>query len=270
MAPHLWVMSTQSSQNISPLHDQRVKGRRIVVTEDPRLHLVWLYDRVFVKPIPKYLLSHQFWTTYLCRHDSPLGKDRQEIFKAALGYLRTYQHLIKHESDFNIAQEDGLRLLPQHLQYDAFCRLASAFDLISDSEVSARYSYGELRLTRLNLYGRLFLRRSSFEYIHGQYADIFSRYYGPFLFMFGALSVILSAMQVELAVEQRTTVPWNAIWPICRWFSVLSLVGTLVMAATLFGFLLWLIADEWIFALRARRRRQRTRAICKSEQESGL
>src|SRR5277367_6199205 len=39
MAPYLWTMSTQSSANISPLHHQKVKGREIVVTEDPRLHL---------------------------------------------------------------------------------------------------------------------------------------------------------------------------------------------------------------------------------------
>ena len=39
MAPHLWVMSTYSSSNIRPLHHQRVKGRDIIVTEDPRLHL---------------------------------------------------------------------------------------------------------------------------------------------------------------------------------------------------------------------------------------
>lgn len=60
MSPHLWMMSTQSSANISPLHRQRVKGREIVITEDPKLHLVWIYDRIFIKPLPKYLLSHAF------------------------------------------------------------------------------------------------------------------------------------------------------------------------------------------------------------------
>ncbi|KAE9966188.1 hypothetical protein EG328_009104, partial [Venturia inaequalis] len=39
IAPRLWVMSTQSSANINPLHRQRVKGREIVITEEPRLHL---------------------------------------------------------------------------------------------------------------------------------------------------------------------------------------------------------------------------------------
>ena len=46
MAPHLWIMSTQLSTNLCPLHQQKVKGREIVITEDPRLQLVWIYDRI--------------------------------------------------------------------------------------------------------------------------------------------------------------------------------------------------------------------------------
>src|SRR6266496_3694718 len=46
IAPHLWIMSTQSSANINPLHQQRIKGREILITEDPRLHLVWIHDRI--------------------------------------------------------------------------------------------------------------------------------------------------------------------------------------------------------------------------------
>ncbi|RYO22015.1 hypothetical protein AA0113_g12779 [Alternaria arborescens] len=60
IAPRLWIMTTTSSANVNPLHHQRVKGREIIVTEDPRLHLVWIHDRIFIKPIPRYLLSHTF------------------------------------------------------------------------------------------------------------------------------------------------------------------------------------------------------------------
>ena len=58
-------MSTQSSANINALHRQRVKGRHIIITEEVRLHLVWIHDRIFVKPLPKYLLSHVFWEWFL-------------------------------------------------------------------------------------------------------------------------------------------------------------------------------------------------------------
>lgn len=45
MAPRLWIMTTFSSTNINSLHHQRVKGREIIVTEERRLHLVWIHNR---------------------------------------------------------------------------------------------------------------------------------------------------------------------------------------------------------------------------------
>ncbi|KAI9742515.1 MAG: hypothetical protein M1835_003060, partial [Candelina submexicana] len=52
LAPYLWLIATQSSQHISPLHEQVLKGRQIVITEKPELHLVWTDGRIFIKPIP--------------------------------------------------------------------------------------------------------------------------------------------------------------------------------------------------------------------------
>lgn len=60
MTDRLWWMAKQASASISPLHRQRAKRRTIVVTEDPKLHLVWIHDRAFVKPLPYYILSHSF------------------------------------------------------------------------------------------------------------------------------------------------------------------------------------------------------------------
>jgi len=259
MAPRLWMMSTQSSTNISPLHHQRVKGREIMITEDPRLHLVWIHDRIFVKPLPKYLLSHSFWTKYLIDASSPLGKRRQEVLRAALGYLRTYDNLIRHESDFSIAQREELRLIPPSVSYAQFCAFTSGFDKITDSEVSARYSYGELRLTRLNLYCKIFLHRYHFQQVHGQYGAFFSQYYGPLLFIFGILSLVLSAMQVELAAEQLLAILWNAFWRLSRWVSVLSIVAITAVALALGSLLVRMIIDEWLFALKARWRKRRSK-----------
>lgn len=118
-APQLWVMSTPSSTNVNPLHRQRVKGREIVVTEEPRLHLVWFYDRI-IKPLPKYLLSHRFWEMFLANKSSCLGGRREKIRRAALGYLRTYRYLIRHESDFTIAIQHHLRLIPQDVGWVDF------------------------------------------------------------------------------------------------------------------------------------------------------
>jgi hypothetical protein len=56
MAGKMWWFSKRDSRSISPIRHQRVKGRNIVVTENPKLHLVWIKGRVFIKPLPEYLL----------------------------------------------------------------------------------------------------------------------------------------------------------------------------------------------------------------------
>ena len=85
----------------------------IVVAEEPKLHLVWTDDRIFVKPLPQYLTSNAFWRDYL---GDGAGATMRGCLaptrKAALGYFRTWFHLIKSESDFRIAQEASLPLVP--------------------------------------------------------------------------------------------------------------------------------------------------------------
>ena len=231
MAPHLWMMSTPSSANISPLHQQKVKGRAIIVTEDPRLHLVWIYDRVFIKPLPKYLLSYSFWTEYLSPKKSPFrGSDKEEqrnfseIRRSALGFIRTYYYLIQHESDFDIACHGDSRLSPFGISWIDFCNFSKDFRNIGDNLVSERYRYGELRLTRLNYYAKIFLRKFHYERVHGQYGAFFARFYGPLLFIFGVLSIVLSAMQVELGSETLlSSYQWQSFWFACRWFAIITL-----------------------------------------------
>ncbi|TLD15767.1 uncharacterized protein PgNI_02063 [Pyricularia grisea] len=219
MAPYLWVLSTQSSANIRPLHRQRIFGRDILITESPRLHLVWYHNRIFIKPLPRYLMSYKFWTKFLSEPAETAGRAymssgasydmllggvpgrAEKLRRAALGFIRTYRHLIRHESDFNIARSLGL--IPCDTTWARFCAFVSGFDdEILDVHVSGRYHYGELRLTRLNFYSPLFLRRTRFQYLPEQYSTIFGRYFGPLLFVFGIFSVVLSTMQVDLAVQE--------------------------------------------------------------------
>ncbi|KAK6522468.1 hypothetical protein TWF281_003029 [Arthrobotrys megalospora] len=254
MAPRLWMMSTQSSSSIRPLHRQRAVGRRILVTESPRLHLIWYYDQVFVKPLPAYLMSYAFWETYLLSNSSPLGNRRHEIRKAALGYIRTYRHLVRYESDFEIAQEPGARLLPADITWEQFCAFVYKFDEISDKDVTRRYNYGELRLTRLNFYSMFILRRLEYEHVPAQYAAYFNRYYTPLLFIFAAASLELSAMQVEIAFEQAVG-SVSSVMPVFRWFSIVVILAGILAVVLLFGYALYMYTDEWIYALRQRRKR---------------
>jgi hypothetical protein len=247
----------QSSTNISPLHRQKVKGRDIILTEDPRLHLIWYYDRIFLKPLPQYLLSNAFWLKYLLATSSPLGDDRETIRRAALGYLRTYFYLIRHESDFCIAKDKRLRLVPEKVSWEQFCDFSSAFDSIQDREVSLRYSYGEIRLSRLNLYSKLFLRKRHFQRMHAQYGAYFALFYGPILFVFGIFSVLLSAMQVEIAVEQLLVMDhWISFWLVCRWFSIVCLLLVVGLSFYLASLFLFKFAREWIYAFGDRRKKQ--------------
>ncbi|RYP65457.1 hypothetical protein DL770_008987 [Monosporascus sp. CRB-9-2] len=211
VAPRLWIMSTQSSTNVEALHRQRIKGREILVTEDPRLHLVWIHDRVFIKPIPKYLLSHHFWEHFLMRKPPVRGARQDLIQRAATGYLRSYRYLIQHESDFVMAKQDHLRLVPRHVEWPEFCRFISNFARIEDIDVSPRYHYGELRLSRLNFYAPFLFGKFHFQKTHWQYSDYFARFYGPVLFAFAVASTVLSSMQVEMAVEQTIEVDGKRI-----------------------------------------------------------
>ncbi|SPO06687.1 uncharacterized protein DNG_09379 [Cephalotrichum gorgonifer] len=117
-----------------PLHHQLVLGRTIVVTERMDMHLVWKNDRIFLKPLPGYLiLDATFWPKYLaCTDECAVSKraavgaaadssgllpacDRTRIRKSAMGLLFSYAALIMHESDFEIAKDR--RLIPADLPW---------------------------------------------------------------------------------------------------------------------------------------------------------
>lgn len=221
---------------------------------------MWIYDRVFIKPLPRYLLSYAFWTEYLLSEESQLGgrssEDREtyiKIRKSALGLLRTYYYLIQHESDFEIARNQDARLLPSDVSWAEFCNFSKDFEDISDDSVSDRYHYGELRLTRLNVYSKILLWKFQYERVHGQYGAFFARFYGPLLFIFGITSIVLSAMQVELGVETLLTITqWRSFWFVCRWFAIITLVCMILLTLSLVSLLVGMTIDEWGFALRSR------------------
>ncbi|KAH7193807.1 uncharacterized protein B0J16DRAFT_336030 [Fusarium flagelliforme] len=250
VAKRLWWMSTQDHANISPLHRQAVKGRNIVVTQDPKLHLVWIQDRIFIKPLPKYLTSHAFWKHYLGADGGPR---RERIRKAALGFLRTYFYLIQSEYDFNLAQDISRCLIPAGVTWEKFCDFSSDFPEISDKSVSLRYAYGEIRLTRLNLYAPLILGKSKFQRVEYQYGAYFAHFYGPILFMVAMVSTILSGLQVAIAVQQehpgRNSL---GIQDAGLWFSVVIILFLCAVILLLFSVLIYKIAREWRFAIRDR------------------
>ena len=142
-----------------------------------------------------------------------------------------------------------MRLLPPNITWEQFCDFSARNHAISDSQVSIRYHYGELILTRLNLYVKFFLRKFYYEQVHGQYGAYFSRFYGPFLFIFAVFSIFLNAMQVELSVESLTSLQWQPFWYLSRWFSVLTLACLAFLTWSLVLLLIGMIVDEWVWAI---------------------
>lgn len=173
---YLWLCGLPSSPR--SLHYQQLKGRQIVISEQLDLHLIWSSNpnRIFVKPLPRYLLSPQFWRSHIC-----VSRD---VYQTALGFILSYIHLIERESDFNIATEHNL--LPAEISWPAWLEfmkevLAATADVTHSSApskmhvhtsqaelkrsdsgrvsvgVNPRFVYGELRLGRLNWITRLIL-----------------------------------------------------------------------------------------------------------------
>lgn len=250
-AKKLWWMSMQDSRNISPLHRQSVKGRKIVVTEDPKLHLVWIQDRIFIKPLPRYITSHAFWTKFLGGGGGP---DAGQIRRAALGYLRTYYHLIQYESDFRIAQEPGLCLIPADITWEQFCSFTALLCHVKDEHVSLRYCYGEVRLTRLNFYAPLVLGKSHFQRVDYQYGQYFARFFTPAVFVFAIVAVILGALQVIVTVGDD---PVSGLAKSAVLISVVAMAASCALLLTLAFLLAYKVVKEWQFAIRDRIRRQR-------------
>lgn len=216
---NLWLVARKSGKNIDPLNRQRVKTREIIATEDARLHLVWYRNRIYVKPMPLCLLNHDFWATYLsspvenapsAHHTSaPQPNPYKPFFdrRIALGFMRSYALLVRHRVDFVLARES--HLFPIEFDWEQWSEFIAHFRHIEDDEVANRYHYGQLRLSRLNWAVRLCRPSSAatkwfYEVPHWSIGMYVERAITPLLFGFASLSLVLSSMQVLLAVPDES------------------------------------------------------------------
>ncbi|KAL2104706.1 hypothetical protein VUR80DRAFT_9817 [Thermomyces stellatus] len=259
-------VQTPDYRHIYPLHHQAAHARQIIVDENPGLHLLWYYDRIFVKPIPAYFLSAAFWT-YLRNADN-------EVYRAAVGFMRTYHYLIRYELDYDLACER--RLIPRHSgkrgrhgddheehrddrerhpTYAEFCRFIEQFDRVPDSDVCRRYHYGELRLTRINRAAFLWKGKLAYFHIYPQWGSYLRHFFAPIVMILGGASVILSAMQVNLNAQEilDSGGPWMSFVKASLYFPVVTiLLIAAVVSVSLLGALGMALND----LMRARRLRQ--------------
>lgn len=277
----LWLVARKWSQKVDPLHVQRIKGRSLIPAEDPRFHLVWQHDKVFLKPMPICLLNYDFWNNHLCSpvpdavwtdprkpsssNDTPFDRS------VALGFLRSYALLIRHHIDFVYAKD--AHLIPEGLDWIRWSKFINHFRTLEDNQVAKRYHYGQLRLNRLNWLVRFYRPRNAetiwfYEVPHWSIGVYLQRVTFPLLFMFASVSLTLSAMQVAHSV------PADALWSQSSSASGLLYVGraswVFAVAVLLLSGVVWLLLGgipltavayqlQWGFRKHVHERKQQNR-----------
>lgn len=246
----LWLVARKECSHIDPLHHQHVKGRQVIVSEDPKMHLIWTPNKVFIKPVPYCLFNYHFWLFFLSSgvcteklRGLPKSQDHANFNRAlALGFLRSYSHLIRHRSDFVIAIDH--HLIPADIDWLSWRCFIAHFHHVPDSRVAQRYHYGQMRHSRLNHLVRLTLprERSTFwfyEPLHWSAAPYMKGITTSVGFIFATLSLVLSSMQVSLAAIPGTRATANSYWTFSVMVQFAIVVSWILMAAVPLAFVIW-------------------------------
>lgn len=246
-----------------PLHRQVLMSRSIVVAEEMELHLVWSKNRLFIKPVPAYLLDPDFWTSHLLSGGGESVADRQnDLAACARRFLFSYTALISYASDFTIACQCGL--LPSSVSWAGWKTLCA--QLLSShcySAVDPRYWYGELRLSRLNkvdIFRKGFvLRGYSSVGGHAMYDDLLRDNFTALAAALGYVVIVLTAMQVVLATGRLQ--PNRAFQNASFGFSVFGIIAPIIAAAGIVAVVLSMFVSNWAATERYESRRFREMGV---------
>lgn len=249
---YLWLAGMRKAAR--PLHRQVMMSRNVIVTEQADLHLIWRGPRIYIKPLPSYLLNVDFWNKNLCSDSG--------LFKSAKGFLLSYIWLVHNESDFQMAMDSSShpRLLPEGITYPKWRNFVSDFmekdDFETMKQINIRYRFGELRLNRLNYicrikYGRKRFVRGYFYEYH-EYGAFLEHNFAWIVTFFGYIAIVLTAMQVGLATNQLMyNIPFHRA---SYGFTVFSITSPLVAAGVIALLLLVTAGDNIIRAAKHERR----------------
>ncbi|KAJ6785756.1 hypothetical protein PWT90_04846 [Aphanocladium album] len=218
------------------LHHQLLLGREILITEQMDLHLVWTTGKVFLKPIPRFVLEPTFWTRYLCCGECGCSSSvtkpecvRPRLYRQALGFLFSYAALLLHESDFRIAEDK--HLLPPEVTWPAWRTLVEQLDTENIYPyIDQRFIHGELRLSRLNkIYALTKTPMRRYMAHWNQYSAFFHDNFTTLASATVYIAIVLTAMQVGLATE---SLGHNQAFQSASYgFTVFSILGPLIAAS---------------------------------------
>ncbi|KAL1624244.1 hypothetical protein SLS56_007946 [Neofusicoccum ribis] len=221
----------------------------IILSETPGLHLVWHFQCIFIKPIPRYMLSHAFWQ-YAFHHST----DTKDLYGASAGFMRSYSYLIRYQSDFDKAISESL--IPDKdsegnaITFERFAKFIEPFARLKDERVSPRFQYGELRLTRLNIFTRFLLGKLTYFHINAQWASYLKRYLTPMITTFAIFSVVLNAMQVALAAQSmsESSENWQTFSDASWYFAVTTVVTAAIGISIIASLVIFMFINEHLFA----------------------
>ncbi|KAI0422195.1 hypothetical protein F5X98DRAFT_196158 [Xylaria grammica] len=232
----LWVCGRPMPPR--PLHHQVVLSREITITENPELHLLWSNKRIFLKPLPSWLLDPEFWRSHLLRDTN--------LAQCARGFLFSYTALIAYESDFRLAQEKGL--VPSSLTWAGWkCVVREVLQSHDMAMVNSRYWYGELRLDRLNIVYRLkgFIFRG-YSRVGGQadYSNFIAENFAVVATLLGYVVLVLSSLQVGLGVDRL--IENTAFMDFSYGFTVFSIIAPVILCVGIFALVLAMFISNWL------------------------
>ena len=257
-----------------PLHVQIFREREIVAHEQADMHLVWRDKRMFLKPMPRYLLDTTFWKkNLLCEEESCMHRNGQcpssawwecegkacrhkkwecsssacpkcEVYTCALGFVLSYTSLISYETDLRIAQEAGL--VPKEMTWTGWRKMAKELLTLENlHNINKRYIYGELRLTRLNKVYRYTLRSPIRGYSYGYttYQQFWHDNLTHIASVFVYIIVVLTAMQVGLITDR---LKYNGDFQAASYgFTVFSILAPLAFVGLVFSVFCVLFFSNW-------------------------
>jgi len=226
----------------------------IVPTERSDLHLVWLDSKLFVKPLPTYLMDTSIWKDILT---APTKASDRSIYEDARGFLLSYMWLICTEIDHSIAIDRGL--LSRHITWPQWVTFTKALvqniDLERPEHINKRFRYGELRLARLNMIYRFTSKEfgvmiRGYRYGYHQYSTFLERNFTWVLTVVVYITLVLTAMQVGLGTAQlRDNAAFNRA---SYGFTVFAIISPLILCTGITFWILMLIVFNFLNALRKR------------------
>jgi hypothetical protein len=261
-----WLWVAGSTVPPQPLHIHLVMGREVIIHESMDMHLVWTTGKIFIKPLPLFLLEPTVWKEFLCCQDpctcmsqvADSGEtvkycERRELYKCALGFLYSYAALIRHESDFILAKER--HLLPGHISWFNWNLFIRELDIEHIYPgIDPRFHHRDLRLSRLNYI--YYVTQGSLDgYAHryNRYSDFFRSHLAWMTAATVYVAIVLTAMQVGLATEKlgENTLFHSASYG----FTVFALLAPLVCVGVVFLVFVFLLVYNTTQTLRVVRRR---------------